>query len=136
MKFFLFLDDDDIRHAVFAEEFEKYYKQPEDYLVCHAYSLQETIDWLKLDRQWEILFLDHDLGMEDTMCTPGVDNRYATGSDVANYIMDNNVITKAIVLHSYNPAGVRQMTATLQSRYPLYPVPFGLNYPSAITDLL
>ena len=56
-----------------------------------------------------ILFLDHDLGVEDQMCIPHVTNRFPTGSDVARYMIENDIKAKKIIIHSYNSVGAANM---------------------------
>lgn len=136
MRKYLFLDDDEIRHNIFTKYIDEHIGKQEDYLVCHAVNFEEATSYFKSHQEWEIIFLDHDLGMEDQMCTPGLNNRYPTGTDVAQFMVDNKVVTKAVVLHSFNPAGVQRMIAILESSYPIYLVPFGAVYLKPILDLL
>jgi len=98
----LFLDDDEIRH----EMFEKWVIKGIQATTTKSYKEFIAVAPLK---NWDIIFLDHDLGVEDQMCIPHVTNRFPTGSDVARYMIENDIKAKKIIIHSYNSVGAANM---------------------------
>jgi len=98
----LFLDDDEIRH----EMFEKWVIKGIQATTTKSYKEFIAVAPLK---NWDIIFLDHDLGIEDQMCIPHVTNRFPTGSDVARYMIENDIKAKKIIIHSYNSVGAANM---------------------------
>ena len=98
----LFLDDDEIRH----EMFEKWVIKGIQATTTKSYKEFIAVAPLK---NWDIIFLDHDLGVEDQMCIPHVTNRFPTGSDVARYLIENDIKAKKIIIHSYNSVGAANM---------------------------
>lgn len=108
----LFLDDDMERHKYFNKWI------PSGHFVAEVNNYESTITLLNIKDKnfYDIMFLDHDLGVEDQMCTPGVNNRYKTGTDVAQFIVENDIRpNKFVVLHSYNPVGVQRMLKILST---------------------
>jgi hypothetical protein len=105
----LFLDDNGDRH----DEFDKQY--PDDDIV-HVYTYTECCTALATLENFDIAWLDHDLG---DFHEPDVhDNEYTctkieyTGLDVALYICNVLEVIKCpaeIMIHSWNPSGSRYM---------------------------
>jgi len=98
----LFLDDDEIRH----EMFEKWVIKGIHATTTKSYKEFIAVAPLK---NWDIISLDHDLGVEDQMCIPHVTNRFPTGLDVARYMIENDIKAKKIIIHSYNSVGAANM---------------------------
>jgi hypothetical protein len=102
----LFLDDDINRHVVFdtlclkAIRNNTYHK---------AYDSKTCMEILASGVQWDVVFLDHDLSVDDRMCIPGVNNKVATGTDVAQFIVENKIPIKLVIIHSFNAPGSRRM---------------------------
>ena len=104
----LFLDDDRYRHEMFVEDVSQHPENKQIFLTL-AHSYAEFVQVTSVIKTWDIIFLDHDLGVEDQMCIPHVTNRFPTGSDVARYMVENNIKAKKIIIHSYNYEGARNM---------------------------
>lgn len=103
----LFLDDDENRHKEFWKWIDNINRK--DYYITPVYSYKQFTQVALLQEDWDIMFLDHDLGYEDQLCIPGVNNKFKTGSDVAQYMVDNSIKPKKIIIHSYNAEGARNM---------------------------
>jgi len=103
----LFLDDDENRHEIFKEDTAHL---TNDFIV-EAFSYSHVVEIFNrfTPDTWDIVFLDHDLGVEDQMCIPDVTNRFPTGSDVARYMVENGIKAKKIIIHSYNSVGAANM---------------------------
>lgn len=136
MRNFLFLDDNCARHDQFIDFTQVIVGERSwNGVVRHVHTYSTAVDALNEPKPWEILFLDHDLGEEDQMCAPGVNNKLLTGTDLANFIIKNQVPAKMIVLHSFNPVGRNSMSKILQNNYKIYEVPFGYPYPKQVINL-
>lgn len=138
MRNFLFLDDNCARHDQFIDFTHVILDgiDPWDGVIRHVHSYDAAIKALNEGKSWEILFLDHDLGEVDQMCIPGKTNQLKTGSDLADFIVENDILAKLIVLHSYNPIGRNKMSKILQNKYKVYEIPFGFPYPVQVVNLL
>lgn len=66
----------------------------------HARTSQEGIELLKAG-VWDELWLDYDLGGDDT------------GMNVVRYILENNIHLEIIFIHSSNPVGANRMVEEL-----------------------
>jgi CheY-like chemotaxis protein len=98
----LILDDDNIRHVEFA-------KRLHAHKVIHTYTAEDCIDALKNRSNFDICFLDHDLGGEVY-----VESGKNTGYEVTEWLMNNpEKQPDRIVVHSLNPAGVQNMVNCL-----------------------
>lgn len=64
----------------------------------------DAIDFLKNDIDFDIMYLDHDLGNEVYVDI----KEKNTGSEVARFLSDKEVRAK-IVIHSYNAIGAQNM---------------------------
>ncbi len=100
----LFLDDDENRHELFGV-----WAQNRTGILASPRSYKEFKAICTIFEEWDIIFLDHDLGIDDQMCIPHVTNRFPTGSDVARYMVENNIKAKKIIIHSYNSVGAANM---------------------------
>jgi hypothetical protein len=140
MRNYLFLDDNSARHDQFLDFTYSLFETEEekDYCIRHVHSVLGATEVFNedLNKEWEILFLDHDLGEQDQMCLPGVNNKFPTGTDLAGFILENNIKSRLILLHSFNPVGRNTMSKILQGKYLVYEVPFGFTYPKLVIDLL
>jgi CheY-like chemotaxis protein len=73
---------------------------------------KDAISLLK-DKEWDWLFLDHDLGDEAS-----VESGPGTGYEVAEWLEQNpEYKPEKIVVHSMNPAGRDKMLAALKDAY-------------------
>lgn len=97
----LFLDDMEVRH-----ELLKRWMPSAD----RCYSYDEAVHLLTV-KQYDILSLDHDLSLSDTLCTPGVNNREHTGTDLANFIAKKGIPAELVILHTHNPMGADCMAS-------------------------
>lgn len=118
----LFLDDNELRHEAFRSlplSFDT---------VIHSYSYEEAVNALK-QVDFNILFLDHDLSEEDIMCTPGIDNRGKTGTDLARWIVTAPIKRPdLVILHTFNPVGAKTMKYIFTGvGIPTIELPFNIN---------
>jgi len=98
----LILDDSMERHRVFAEQLI-------GHAVVHVCTAKEAIQAMS-QRKFDICLLDHDLGGGGELEPSGP----GTGYEVACWIRDNpNRCPQAIIVHSFNSAGARNMLAVL-----------------------
>lgn len=121
----LFLDDKTERHDSFMRYCEDHVTKP--ILVAHCWDYEQftTI----LDREpydWDVFFLDHDLGLTSL-----------TGMDAVNYLIAANIRPKMVVVHSWNPGPAKEMRLELDRMFikNLY-IPFGYDYPPEIWSYL
>lgn len=126
----LFVDDMEERQIEFlalAEDSGHKITQARTYTEAN-YQLHHNI--------FDLIFLDHDLTLDDIMCTPGGNTKSPTGSDLAqemttktfkaNYIMGNIIPLPVVVIHSFNPVGAENMISILRKAgYIVYREPFG-----------
>jgi len=103
MKVFI-LEDNDERIKQFEDLLT-----PAGYYLTIAKSVAEAIQ--KYSPPYDILYLDHDLGGEVMVDS----EKPNTGYQFAKWLVANDVdlIRRRIVLHSMNPAGVRNMKSQL-----------------------
>lgn len=101
----LVLDDDEIRHKVFAAKFK-------GVQVTHAYNVEDAVNALNRDEVFDLVHLDHDL--EDFHYIPY--KVEMTGMDVARFIsrMDKDKQPKRVVVHSWNTAAAPRMVNVLR----------------------
>jgi len=78
-----------------------------DHDVWFTYEAQECIDLLDT-QQWDILFLDHDLGGDVY-----VQSGKGTGYELAGYIAESINKDTAVIIHSCNHAGATQISFLL-----------------------
>lgn len=101
MRFFI-LEDMNIR----IEAFKKWYSEQHELII--ATNATEAIDILSKDLNFDVLFLDHDLG--DRIFVSTQDEN--TGSRVAKFLEDKDIKGK-IIIHSWNPSGAKNMMSYL-----------------------
>lgn len=101
-----------------SEERIKWFKEKFPELV-HAETVLQAIDILK-DKQFDFVFLDHDLGMLD-YADYSVGGE-GTGRDVARFLSGKNWIGHNVVIHSWNPTGAAAMKDLLEGAVA---IPFG-----------
>lgn len=118
----LFLDDDEVRQTMFFRKFLKF-KQDGDILVTTR-TVEETIEALKTKGPFDVIDLDHDLGGKIF-----VKEVEGTGYQVALFIeneLPNELLPKHVIIHSYNPDGVRRMMESIAKRVTsVQYIPFG-----------
>lgn len=105
----LVLDDDDARHTVFSQILS-------GCEVLHVHTAWEACRALQQSAPFDLACLDHDLGMFGPGLEEGFDADAGTGTDVAEFIanhLDPTKYPKRIIIHSWNPAGVRRMRQAL-----------------------
>lgn len=102
MRIFI-LEDMEIRIATFKNWFK-------GHELIFSKTAQEAIDILGKDLNFEVFFLDHDLG--DRIWVSTEDEN--TGSRVAEFLSDK-VIKGRIIIHSWNPCGAKNMMSYLPS---------------------
>jgi len=74
-------------------------------VIFVADSRDTAIEILKNENDFDIMFLDHDLGGK--VYVDSLDPN--TGWWVAKYIADNNIRSKQIIIHTLNYAGAKMM---------------------------
>jgi len=106
----LFLDDNKYRH-----------KTMKSYLLHdEAYTVEDAVSLLQ-KKQYDAVFLDHDLGGEEMVSS----DREDTGMSVAKFMVENKIETKLVVVHSNNPGGAANMASLLRSAgYNVVQTPF------------
>jgi CheY-like chemotaxis protein len=100
MKRILILDDDENRHAVFRERLSPCFR-------VHVFTAQEAIRQLETSPIFDIVSLDHDLGIQQR---DGVDP--GTGMDVAEFInlhLPRDKHPKLVFIHSWNKPAANEM---------------------------
>lgn len=106
----LFLDDNKYRHKTVKPHL----------LHDEAYTVEQAVELLKT-KKYDIIFLDHDLGGEEMVSS----DREDTGMTVAKFMVEEEILTELVVVHSCNPAGAANMTALLrQDGYEVMQIPF------------
>lgn len=106
MKIF-FLDDNINRHTKFHEWIETKCEQPD---IISASSANEATGILEKDKEFDVIFLDHDLGGKIFVSSKDPNTGYA----VAEYIKKNDVKYKQCFIHSQNPVGAKNMKNVLE----------------------
>lgn len=104
MKIFV-LDDSPLRLNIFKRRF-----QPHGHTVFTAMTAKEAIDIIEGEEDFDIIFLDHDLGGRPPEyygqdCDPEHKN---TGSEVARWLSKNGIPCQ-VVVHSRNPIGAQSI---------------------------
>jgi CheY-like chemotaxis protein len=117
----LILDDDDERHAKFAEQYR--------HTNCvHAHTFEEARQAL-LRNMFDLVQLDHDLNYNQYR---SVDRhgRELSGQDVAQLIanLDEELIPGLVVIHSRNLKGALAIEQILKGRVKTERDPFGGQY--------
>ena len=101
MRKIFILEDMDMRISFFK-------KILSDYNLTIVKTAKEAIEILSKNLDFDILFLDHDLG--DRIFVNTKDEN--TGSTVATFLSDKEVKGR-IIIHSYNPVGAKHMLGLL-----------------------
>jgi hypothetical protein len=115
MSWILFLDDDKLRHTAFRDN----YPRREGDVIHHVFTYREAVEHLHAF-DYDVMFLDHDLSLEDVMCNPDGPTNAKTGYDFVKYFgLSEQVYQKIlardtfVVVHSYNPVGAKRMVDQL-----------------------
>jgi len=75
----------------------------------------------KEDAEWDIVFLDHDLGGEQFVDT----NREDCGMEVVRWIVANEPFIRQIIVHSHNGPAAKEMCSKLNdAMYQVVVIPF------------
>ena len=108
----LFLDDNEYRTKSFLR------LSP---LATTVSTAQETIDKL-IEKEWDWVFLDHDLGDENHVDS----GREDTGMEVVRWIEQNKpIIRKGVIVHTLNaPAGESMRDKLIAVDYSVEFIPF------------
>ncbi len=96
---YLFLDDEPVRHEVFAVRFSQHE-------VWHAYNLPQFLKALDKGGKFDAISFDHDLGPE------------ATGHDCAVQMLERLPHSQwpgTCIVHSWNPVGAERIVRTLSA---------------------
>jgi len=75
-----------------------------------------------LSKQFDLIFLDHDLGGKVFVDSELPD----TGYQIAKFIADNKIKYQQIIIHSMNPIGAQNMLTILSKRSSAVYIPFPL----------
>jgi CheY-like chemotaxis protein len=122
----LFLDDDKMRHNVFAEHMQELCQ------ITHATTSIEAIKALQRQKI-DVVCLDHDLGDFG-------DNNAGDGLEVAEFIalhLTKDMAPQGIIIHSYNiPASKRMEESLIESHSPFISRPFGPNMIETTKNLI
>jgi CheY-like chemotaxis protein len=96
----LILEDETYRQDIFAKRLDG-----TDFTI--VFTAEDCISLLE-QQKWDILFLDHDLDIEQPIINPG------TGYEVACWLESHpDYKPDSIVIHSLNPIGASKMLAAL-----------------------
>lgn len=99
----LILDDDKVRHIQFNQKYNK-----QGNVLCHVETVEACIQKLQ-EETWDVVCLDHDLGGKTY-----IKSGKGTGFEVAEWLANNpDKKPYQIVIHSYNPAGRKNMMDVL-----------------------
>ncbi|NCN42332.1 hypothetical protein GW916_13910 [bacterium] len=100
------LEDDELR----IEAFRGYFEKIGETQVLYAVSVDEAKDLLQRNREFRVLFLDHDLGGEVYVESTEPN----TGYQVAKFIKENAIIYKTCIVHSMNVVGAENIRSVLR----------------------
>ena len=109
----LVVDDMQSRHDFFRKAYDGV-----DDIIIQSYDYDNAIlELSSTPTVFDLMFLDHDLSVESTMCDPN--NTYEkTGSDIARYIAQEinpkDCVGLEIYCHSMNPHGRANMVQILK----------------------
>lgn len=106
--------DDDIERLKLFKEFIDLYRLETNNKILYEFTsdADECISKMK-DEQFDIFFLDHDLG--GLTHVNSVEEN--TGSEVSRWIVDNkDIVTgRVFIIHSFNPVGAKYMYDRLKT---------------------
>jgi CheY-like chemotaxis protein len=112
----LVLDDMLERHDGFIYAFRRINEAAgyERYRLSHARTAAHANEKLA-QRRFDLVFLDHDLSLEDIMVEPGVPSVEETGMVTATYIatLPAELRPHVVLAHSCNPHGAYRMRSTV-----------------------
>lgn len=103
----LFLDDMESRHTAFFE-----HAKISGVIIDQAYSAKEAIQFLNAN-EYDQVFLDHDLSLDDIMCEVGAKTREPTGMAVVDHIVEKKIRIPYVIVHSHNGPASEQMMRRL-----------------------
>ena len=110
----LILDDDGYRHEVFRDLYK-------NHNISHAYHYSQFLDYLVSDSPWDLIHLDHDLGIEregDTYVDGWGTTREYNGQHAVQEIcaLNEELLPRKIIIQSINPVGGKLMLDILKRR--------------------
>jgi response regulator RpfG family c-di-GMP phosphodiesterase len=110
--------------VIFLDDSEQRQQAMKSILPCiiQTYTADETIEAIKKEKKVDYLFLDHDLGGQVYVDS----NEYNTGMTVAKWLTKNKETLDIgyIILHSFNPAGAKNMAHELRGIFQFGTAPF------------
>jgi len=102
------VEDDQVRIDIFKEKFEGI-KNAKLFIATTASEAKKILKENK-DKQWDMIFLDHDLG--GRVYVESADQN--TGYQVAKFIRDNDIKYYNIITHTLNPMGAKNIQGILK----------------------
>jgi len=101
MKIFI-LEDNEERIKIFMKVFHKHE-------LSIAQDVRDAKEILRTKKEWDAIFLDHDLGGMIYVDS----NEDNTGYKLALYIKENNIKYNELVIHSMNTIGAKNIQSVL-----------------------
>lgn len=105
----LIVDDMKERQKQLSEALADWYLEEETEIVFVDNKL-DAIKELKKKKEFDLIFLDHDLGGPFIMDS----NEDNTGYQVARFIRNNNIKYGRVIVHTVNPAGAFNICSILK----------------------
>lgn len=105
----LFLDDDELRHNVFAQNHAS-----EEVFLHQTFTAKACIKSLQELPRFDLIFLDHDLGPNHYS---GNGYNVGTGMDVVDFMckdMEQSKRPDSVIIHSWNPERAQEMFLRLK----------------------
>ena len=118
---YLFVDDEPYRHKSFE-------RMAAGHVVHYAYSIDEAQRLLQ-NEEYDVAFLDHDLEDIHYKITHGDYTQEVlprSGADLAKWMVENDLVPPAVVIHSMNKSGSDNIKGILEGKTILTQVPFHL----------
>jgi CheY-like chemotaxis protein len=128
MGLILFLDDMQFRH----DEFDRYARGM-GHDILHVETAADAITLLGT-MQFDQVFLDHDLSVEDIMVKVGAESAFPTGMAVVDHIVKMENPPPDVIVHSCNGPAREEMVARLEAIRPAVRVR-GIPFPDLIQRL-
>lgn len=126
----LFLDDDHERHRL-AQNFIVATVQglPAGWSLHRSYTAAEAVRAMD-DVMFDVVFLDHDLSVDEQMCDPNLLTHTNSGTYVVRRMVERAAATPdvsrpTVIVHSYNGGAAANMVADLKAAgFVVHYVPF------------
>jgi len=108
----LILEDDENRMVEFYDRFKGAESADVEFLINHAETAEEAINFLK-STTYDLIFLDHDLGGETYVDV----NNKNTGSEVARFMNESEIeFNGNIIIHSMNDIAAENMLKLIKPK--------------------